>query len=438
MSGTRTRRRPRTRREPPPPPTGEPPEEGLRTRRLELDGRKRVRPRSVLVTDGRERSALAVVRALGEAGHRPYVCSCRPRPLAGASRHAAGVARITDPAEDVRGMAHDVESLAEHWGVDLVLPMTDPSLTALLPLRRRLPGLARLFPDLGAYRRVSDKARLMDVAPEVGFAVPEGRVLEAPAELPGRGGLGLPYPVVVKSTRSVVRHDGRLVWSPGATLARDREALERTIRSLPRTAFPVLVQERIEGEGRGIFLLRRDGSNLAVFAHRRVREKPPTGGVSVCRESVAADPELVARSSRLLDRLDWDGVAMVELKRQAGSGEAYLMEVNPRLWGSLQLAVDAGVDFPNLLLDAATGTLDRPVREYRPGVRCRWWWGEVDHLLGRVLHGVEDAVAPGAPGRWRTAADLLTPSRSGNRTEVLRFSDPGPFLRETRQWMAGL
>lgn len=392
--------------------------------------------RSVLVADGEQRSALAVVRSLGRAGYRPFVCSARPRPLAGASRHAAGVARVTDPYEDIEGTVRDVRALAGRRGIDLVLPLTDASLTALLPARDELPGLARVCPDYETYRAVSDKARLMEAAREVGFAVPEGRVLAGAGDLPARAAPGAGYPLVVKPTRSVVRRGGRLVATPAAAYARDRAELARIVRSLPGHAFPVLLQERIEGEGRGIFLLRRGGTDLAVFAHRRVREKPPTGGCSVCRESVPADPELVARSRRLLDRFGWEGVAMVEVKRQAGTGTPYLMEVNPRFWGSLQLAVDAGVDFPRLLVAAAGGTLHRPVREYRIGVRCRWWWGEVDHLVTRLLRSGEDRLPPGTPAWWRSVLSLLAPSRRGDRTEVLRLSDPRPFLRETRRWLA--
>ena len=69
--------------------------------------------------------------------------------------------------------------------------------------------------------------------------------------------------------------------------------------------------------------------------------------MSVYRESVAADPDLVRRSRALLDAFGWCGVAMVEYKLDERTGTPYLMEVNGRFWGSLQLAIDAGVDFPS-------------------------------------------------------------------------------------------
>ena len=76
------------------------------------------------------------------------------------------------------------------------------------------------------------------------------------------------------------------------------------------------------------------------------------------RESIALDPELLARSRALLDRFEWNGVAMIEYKIDEATGTPYLMEINGRFWGSLQLAVDAGVDFPALL--AAPGPRRRP------------------------------------------------------------------------------
>src|SRR5439155_25387070 len=120
-------------------------------------------------------------------------------------------------------------------------------------------------------------------------------------------------------------------------------------RSAPGFAGGVLLQEFVAGRGEGVFLLTDRGRPLARFAHRRLREKPPWGGVSVLSEAIAPDPELLAGSERLLAELALTGVAMVEFRRAPG-GPAYLMEVNPRLWGSLQLAIDAGVDFPSMLV----------------------------------------------------------------------------------------
>jgi predicted ATP-grasp superfamily ATP-dependent carboligase len=243
-------------------------------------------------------------------------------------------------------------------------------------------------------------------------------------------------PVVLKPTRSVRSAGGA---KHGVVHARDREALMEVAARLPSDAYPVLAQERITGPGLGVFLLRWGGALVAAFAHRRVREYPPSGGGSVLCESMALDPLLLTQAEALLQHFDWSGVAMVELKQDATTGESVLMEVNARFWGSLQLAVDAGVDFPRLLLECATGGAPRPVTTYAVGMRSRWWWGDVDHLLARMRRSARDLdLPPVAPGRIRVLGDFIATTLTGRRDQVIRLDDPGPALRETFDWFRDL
>jgi hypothetical protein len=126
---------------------------------------------------------------------------------------------------------------------------------------------------------------------------------------------------------------------------------------------------------------------------------------------------------------------MLEFKTDRRTGQPYLMEINGRLWGSLQLAVDAGVDFPALLVGCALG--ERPARPaYHVGVRNRWWWGDVDHLVARLRSSsTELALPPDAPSRWAVLRDFLRVWRPRERNEVLRLADPMPFVRETVDWL---
>jgi predicted ATP-grasp superfamily ATP-dependent carboligase len=186
----------------------------------------------------------------------------------------------------------------------------------------------------------------------------------------------------------------------------------------------------------GIFMLVWNGTVRAHFAHRRLREKPPSGGVSVYCESVAPDPAIVNASAQLLAKLNWLGVAMLEYKVERRTGIPYLMEVNPRFWGSLQLAIDAGVDFPRLLVDLAAGRTIGPAPQFRVGIRSRWWWGDVDQLLLRLRRTAAELSLPNdADSRAEAVMRFLTWGQR-DRNEVLRFDDPRPFLRETALWFS--
>jgi len=233
----------------------------------------------------------------------------------------------------------------------------------------------------------------------------------------------------------VGEHEGQRV-SQGVRHVANADALRAVLPELSDAAYPLLLQQRIVGPGIGIFLLIWNGQLLATFAHRRLREKPHSGGVSVYSESVMADADLVERSRTLLEHMRWCGVAMVEFKRDASTGTPYLMEVNGRFWGSLQLAIDAGVDFPALLVAAASGEAVSAPAEYRIGSRMRWWWGDVDHLLLRWRKDASVLALPaGAPSRWRATLDFLTFWRAHDRNEVFRLKDPRPFFRETIEWL---
>ncbi|HEX5387025.1 MAG TPA: ATP-grasp domain-containing protein [Gemmatimonadales bacterium] len=392
---------------------------------------------AVLITDGEQRAALATVRSLGRCGYRCILTSADGRSLAGASRYAAADHALPPPLNQPEQFAEAVAELVRREGAALVLPIAEPAMLALLAQREALSPARVPFPDLATFRDLSNKALLLDAAPACGIAVPAQHTLRQVADLAAIPEDGLRFPIVAKPARSVAEADGRR-YKLGVSHAASRAELAQALEGLPAAAYPVLLQERIVGPGVGIFLLLWRGELVAQFAHRRLREKPPSGGVSVYRESIAADPELVARSRALLERFGWQGVAMVEYKLDERTGTPYLMEVNGRFWGSLQLAIDAGVDFPALLADRALGRRPAPVLDAQLGVRSRWWWGDVDHLLARLRRSdAELALPPGAPRRARALLDFGTLWRPGDRNEILRWSDPAPFFRESRLWLSG-
>ena len=94
-------------------------------------------------------------------------------------------------------------------------------------------------------------------------------------------------------------HGRRLAAGDGAVRAlANRISCVSTGRPTYLTRYPSLIQERIVGPGIGVFVLCDHGRLLAAFAHRRLREKPPSGGASVLCESVAVDPGARATGAR--------------------------------------------------------------------------------------------------------------------------------------------
>ncbi|MEO8199499.1 MAG: ATP-grasp domain-containing protein [Gemmatimonadota bacterium] len=387
-----------------------------------------------MLTDGEQRASLALVRSLGQAGYTVHVCSMNGRSLAGASRYAQQDHPVPDALGSPRLFSDRIGGLCRELGIGLLIPVSEGALLALLSSPLADKGIIP-FPDLDHVLAVCDKERVLKAASEAGIAVPAQHVL---INMQGSGTLdvhSLRYPLVIKPARSI-NTDGNSRVKFVVKHAASPSELTDALGSIPSTAYPLLLQQRIVGPGIGIFLLLWNNQVVAQFAHRRIREKPPAGGVSVYRESVGIDQDLVLRSRLLLERFAWNGVAMVEYKVDESTGTPYLMEINGRFWGSLQLAVDSGVDFPVLLAQVAAGNHPAPVLTYRTGVRSRWWWGDVDHLLARVTKSPEALGLPyGAPSRWRVLADFLKLWRPGDHNEIWRWRDPAPSIRESLEWL---
>jgi len=385
-----------------------------------------VTQRTVIVTDGEQRAALAVVRSLGAAGYRCIVTSSSRASIAGGSRFVTRAVNVPNALERPTEFADAIVGLVAAESAAVVLPIAEQSLLAILPVRARLSPAIIPFPDLASFRALTDKERLLEEAAKLGIAIPAQEVVRDADALASLDLSKLHYPIVLKPARSVSQRAGvRSKFS--VSYACDASDLERKVRALPPAAFPLLLQQRVVGPGTGIFLLLWEQKLEAQFAHQRLSEKPPSGGVSVYCESVAIDEELRDRSRALLDRFGWRGVAMVEYKRDSATGQPYLMEVNGRFWGSLQLAI------------CALGEHTQEIPTYRVGVRSRWWWGQVDHLVGRVKRlATTDPLPPNTRSASRAFGDLLFgPLRRADYEEVLRWTDPGPFWNETIRWFAG-
>lgn len=391
---------------------------------------------NILVTDGESRAALAITRSLGLLGYRVYVADKSALSLASCSRYCHQGLAYADPAHDAEAFINTVEALIREYRIDLLVPVTD---ICVLPISRHRDRLGRhcnipLAND-ESLRLAANKQELHALATQLHVATPRTVTLCSKGDItPITAELG--FPLVIKPCRSRIPHNGGMLFTTADYATSESDLLDK-LAGLPAEVYPVLLQERIAGPGMGAFYCYDNGRKIASFAHRRLREKPPSGGVSVLRESIAINELADDFSTRLLDHLEWHGVAMVEFKLDQCDQTPKLMEINGRFWGSLQLAIDAGVDFPGILADVARGKAALPVRDYRIGVRSRWLWGDIDLLLMLLLKSNQELNLPaGHESRIRSIAGILKPFNSNQRLEVLRLNDPKPWLHESKKWFS--
>lgn len=318
----------------------------------------------VLVTDGANRVALAVVRALGRAGAEVAVVEqerfARKMPATFRSKYVSRHDVIPTLGHDGAFLKGLVDRAS---GFDIVLPVSTNVALACAAARDRIP--ARLpIPPLALLRRANDKSAALAVARKVGVPIPVTYAPEDDEELESVLER-LRFPAVVK-----LRDDAGTVLEPGQRYAVGRTAddVRRAYRALHALKPFPLIQEKVEGPGYGVGVLAEQGKVLASFAHRRIREYPVSGGPSTFCVSVV-DGRLTGYAASVIGELGWTGVAMVEFKKD---DDYRLMEINPRFWGSMALATRAGVNFPELLCRRAMGEEVGDAPRYDAGVKLRF------------------------------------------------------------------
>jgi len=352
---------------------------------------------TALALDAHLKSSLAAIRSLGRQGIPVIAGSHRDLAMWLYSRYASARFVHPSPFHDRAGFIEAVRRQAPQGAV--LLSFSDSTLLPLLD--DGFIGCHSLYPLPASRDRFDiafDKVRTMQFAEATGVEIPVTYVCESEnafsAALPK-----LAYPVVIKPRRSM-HWKGNLGIHSTATFAFSPEDLRRKFAAmLARSAEFPLLQEYVRGEEAGVEFLCDRGRIVAACAHRRVRSSPPAGGPGAIKESVPLTYRgMGARAARLAEELEWHGPIMVEFKIDRVSGIPKLMEINGRFWGSLPLAIAAGVDFPYLCYRMALGERLEPSVKYRAGVVTRHWQADCKSLLCVLFK--RDAMRPLAyPGR---------------------------------------
>lgn len=385
----------------------------------------------ILVTDANQRSALAVTRSLGKLPHLHVLTSdSTASALAGSSRYAQKYFQSpspnTAPAEYIDWLC----TLAAREKIDWIFPVTEVTSQLLLMHREMLGNISLPFASYETVMSLADKWQLIQLADQADVPHPTSKLIVPDGKPPQC--TSNRFPVVLKPCLSRI-WTGHGWIDTAVRIANSSDELNHLCRSINYFRnYPFILQEFIPGHGAGVFALYNKGEAITFFAHNRLREKPPRGGVSVLSESVALDPQLLSMAKKLLDASHWHGVAMVEF-RIAPDGAPYLMEVNTRFWGSLQLAIDSGVDFPALLLKTSMGEPVQQLSSYRTGQRLRWVLGDLDSLYLALR---DQGFSLGQ--KLKRIQDFFTPSPGNTRHEVNRLDDLGPAWFELKGYFCAL
>jgi predicted ATP-grasp superfamily ATP-dependent carboligase len=356
-------------------------------------------PLNVLITDGSAKHTLAAVRSLGRRGFNIGVIDESILAQSFYSKYCVERYRIHLQRERPKNYVKQLQHILCKESYDVLLPISWYANYSLSKHHELIDDYVNLaIAPTDSMETAANKDMTMEFANKLGITIPKTiRLKETDLEYAGKQ---LGYPLVVKGSveAGTVRYAKNLKDLKNAFIALQNER--------------PIAQQYIKGDGVGFFAAYNHGKCVARFMHCRVREYPSSGGPSTAARAYYSN-QLEEQGMKLLDALKWHGVAMVEFKKREFDGKYYLMEINPKFWGSLDLAIHSGVDFPYIACRIAMNNeLPETTVSYNKNTMFRW------PFPGELLSSLETGDLRGFIGNFFNR----------NYADDVECSDPVPSL----------
>jgi predicted ATP-grasp superfamily ATP-dependent carboligase len=388
----------------------------------------------VLILDASMKQSLASVRSLGRAGLRVAAGESTaqfnpavPLPTF-RSRYCLRRLVLPDLIADRPAFIAAVTEFVRDHAPRVILPTGDVTIGVLRQYREQLAelGCVLALASESALDIANDKDRTLTLAEQLGIAQPKslriGWLDDLAVAVTEFG-----FPFVLKPTIS---------WT-GGTVERlvpvdviDQDEASEVTERILKAGAGVLAQQWVPGRREGVTLLIAGDEVMAACGHIAHRTTPPLGGASVVRESIQAPADTLDAAVRLAKAIGLQGACEVEFRRDA-EDRPLLMEINARLAGTIENAVQAGVDFPLMIWQWATGQDVAHVTGYRSGIRTRWLHGDLRWLW----QNWQRSGRPDSMPHVQSICTFISEFAKSRRYDYFDRRDVMPFLAELRYTM---
>ncbi|MGN6188776.1 MAG: carboxylate--amine ligase [Conexibacter sp.] len=377
-------------------------------------------------------AGLALARTMVKAGARVTMIAQPGNDWETRSRGVESV--VVDFGAQGESWVEAIELLARASGELVVLSASDRGSALLVRARERLPEHVRTFERTDtAHLALMHKETAEPIARRAGVHVPWTAAVRTLDELEALSGEA-PWPCVVKpmlSHKWAGRYGEDHVGSYGdghVFVVHDADEAKQRLHGPLQHGLGMLLSQYVPGGDdhmeEAIVVRLADGSYPVAFGCHKLRQSPRGFGATALGVSDPL-PETTALARAVLEEAGFVGVAGVEAKRHAETGERWFIEVNVRMPAQWGLGDASGADASRRLVAALAGRELGPAPVPRAGV----------HLVVPLLDArtIRELLRD-APARSRPAllARLLAPYPRAGELGLLDPRDPGPGLASVR------
>ncbi len=388
--------------------------------------------RRIIALCGDTQVGLWMVRSLARNGLRVFAVCRSPQGQSAHSRYASGAWMIeASPSTD--DFIDEIGQLARQLDVGAIMTISEGYHSALIAARERFePDIHVFSPSRECFEKATDKDYMQRLCVELCVPVARGMTLD---KLIADGGEGLVFPLVLRTSRqNDAASGGRAPWK--AAYAEDIDRLTSLYESVRDLADNVIVQEYHPGVEDHVQVLMHRGEAFMVGDYIGEHHMPLAGGVTVQRVSCRHD-KLIDDAVRLLQALEWEGIAGVQFHYDPKTDRYIFLEINPRFIGGLPTVIMAGFDAPFLLWQSHFEPEKMKRGRYQLGLRTRILGGDANWMFG-MMRG--DPLPPGQKhlGKLSAMARFLWNCGPWTKDDTFMWRDPRPFWVDLRQMIKKL
>jgi predicted ATP-grasp superfamily ATP-dependent carboligase len=367
---------------------------------------------SVIVTNAKNRIAYNVVRSLGQRGIEVYTADFVPRSMSFASRYSKGHFLYPSPFRDQEGFVQRMIDEIQRLKADVLIPVFEETFLVAKHKEKFSRHVKMVLPDYEQILLAHNKDRWEQLARRLEIPVPKGCTIEELQSGTVKTS-DLRYPALIKPKQ------GGGAW--GIQQIDSFEALDALLGYSRQDGISwsrFFVQEKIEGETHCVAMLFNQGQLRAKVAYKQLRDYPVTGGQATLRVSLRSEKAEIYLEN-LLEEVKWHGICQADFVVDKSTQIPYLIDLNPRLWGSLVQGIASGVDFPYLIYRLTKEGDVSPIIDFKTGIVTRWIGGDLGALIPQLKR---------SSTKLQFLQTFFFPSNQATMYDDFSIADPCPFF----------
>lgn len=368
---------------------------------------------TVIVTNAQSRISYNIVKSLSLKGIKVITSDFAAPAMSFASKYSSGHFLYPSPfdADNELFIECMIENIRKH-NAEVLIPVCEETFL-IAKYKDRLSKVVRVaVPDYDQILLAHNKDRWEHVARDLNIRVPETYDLDAIRRVPSLA-YELPFPLLIKPKQ------GGGGW--GITQINSLFELKKHLNADSYYERPwerFYLQKKIEGETHCVAMLFNNGKIRGTVAYQQLRQYPLKNGqatLRISRNSPVAEKNLQA----LCEKIKWHGIVQADFVIDKSSGTPYLIDINPRFWGSIAQGIAAGVNFPYMYYKIALEGDVAPVEGFQEDVITRWIGGDLCTFF---------PLLKAAPNKIGFVSDFISPGSTKIYKDDFSCGDPLPLL----------